>query len=153
MRLTHTDCPQSISGNKRKKKMKTSHDNLDKLKEKNPFTVPEGYLEGLTQRLMEQIPDTVQADDTPEVTWWMRVRPFFYMAGMFAGLILFFKLFFTVPDPDGGKALPADSLLVQTGSVTDSPTFYTTTTEEDREYLDYVEEQYSAYLLEEEIGF
>lgn len=152
MRLIHTIAEKSISDNKRKKKMKTSHDNLDKLKEKNPFTVPEGYLEGLTQRLMEQIPDTVQENEPQEVTGWMRIRPFFYMAGMFAGLVLFFKLFFTMPDPNGGKELSTDSLLVQTGSVTDYPSFYTTT-EEDQEYLDYVEEQYSAYLLEEEIGF
>ena len=28
--------------------MKTEQNNLDRLKGKNPFTVPEGYMEGLT---------------------------------------------------------------------------------------------------------
>lgn len=132
--------------------MKTAHDDLNKLKEKNPFSVPEGYLEGLTQRLMEQLPEAAPQAAEPEVTWWMRSRPFFYMAGMFAGLVLFFKLFFSVPDRQSENGMPTDSLLVQTGSVTDYASFYTTT-EEDAEYLDYVESQYSAYLLEEEIDF
>mgnify|MGYP001092870525 CR=1 FL=1 len=32
--------------------MKTEQNNLDRLKGKNPFTVPEGYLEGLTANIM-----------------------------------------------------------------------------------------------------
>ena len=36
--------------------MKTEQNNLDRLKGKNPFTVPEGYMEGLTANIMSQLP-------------------------------------------------------------------------------------------------
>jgi len=34
--------------------MKKEENNLDRLKGTNPFTVPEGYMEGLTERIMSQ---------------------------------------------------------------------------------------------------
>ena len=37
--------------------MKKEENNLDRLKGTNPFTVPEGYMEGLTERIMSQLPD------------------------------------------------------------------------------------------------
>ena len=37
--------------------MKTEQNNLDRLKGKNPFTVPEGYMEGLTANIMSQLPE------------------------------------------------------------------------------------------------
>ena len=36
--------------------MKTEQNNLDRLKGKNPFTVPEGYMEGLTACLLYTSP-------------------------------------------------------------------------------------------------
>lgn len=36
--------------------MKKKKNNLDRLKGTNPFTVPEGYMEGLTERIMSQLP-------------------------------------------------------------------------------------------------
>ena len=38
--------------------MKTEQNNLDRLKGKNPFTVPEGYMEGLTANIMSQLPES-----------------------------------------------------------------------------------------------
>ena len=37
--------------------MKKEENNLDRLKGTNPFTVPEGYMEGLTERIMSQLPE------------------------------------------------------------------------------------------------
>lgn len=37
--------------------MKTEQNNLDRLKGKNPFTVPKGYMEGLTANIMSQLPE------------------------------------------------------------------------------------------------
>lgn len=129
--------------------MKTAHDNLDKLKEKNPFTIPKGYMEGLTESIMSQLPEPVREVEVKPVTFFTRIKPFFYMAAMFAGLGLFFKFFMGAPDSN--KELATDSLLVQSATAP-VPSFYTTT-EEDADYLDYVEEQCSNYLLEGEVDF
>lgn len=131
--------------------MKTSHDNLDKLKEKNPFTVPEGYMDRLAEHIMSQLPEQVREKEAKQITFFTKVRPFLYMAGMFAGLGLFFKFFLGMPE-NTNNGLPTDSLLVQTSDNTSSTYFYTTS-EEDAEYLDYVEEQCSNYLLEGEMDF
>ena len=37
--------------------MKTEQNNLDRFKGKNPFTVPDGYMEGLTANIMSQLPE------------------------------------------------------------------------------------------------
>ena len=42
---------------KTKESMKKVNDNLDKLKGENPFKVPEGYMEGLTDLIMSQLPE------------------------------------------------------------------------------------------------
>lgn len=131
--------------------MKTSHDHLDKLKEKNPFAVPEGYMEGLTERIMTRLPEPVREKETPRITFYTRLKPLLYLAAVFAGLGLFFKFFLGTPGQTG-NGLPADSLLVQTAPLPETSSFYTTS-EEDQEYLDYVEEQYSNYLLEGETDF
>lgn len=129
--------------------MKTTHDHLDKLKEKNPFRVPEGYVEGLSESIMSKLPDPVREVEAKQITFFTRVKPLFYMAAMFAGLGLFFKFFVGAPDTE--KELITDSLLVQSTNAP-FPSFYTTS-EEDAEYLDYVEEQCSNYLLEGEEDF
>ena len=50
--------PESLSKQyKKRKSMKKEENNLDRLKGTNPFTVPEGYMEGLTERIMSQLPE------------------------------------------------------------------------------------------------
>ena len=72
--------------------MKTEQNNLDRLKGKNPFTVPEGYMEGLTANIMSQLPEREPEEEVKKVSLMDRVRPWLYMAAVFAGLGLFFKV-------------------------------------------------------------
>ncbi|GHV09692.1 hypothetical protein FACS1894162_0820 [Bacteroidia bacterium] len=59
---------------------------------KNPFLVPEGYFEGLTNQIMSQLPERVS--ESPKViSLWERVKPWMYMAAMFAGIYLMVNLF------------------------------------------------------------
>ncbi|WP_106829466.1 hypothetical protein [Parabacteroides pacaensis] len=130
--------------------MKAAHDNLDKLKEKSPFTIPTGYMEGITEQIMSQLPEHHCKQEAQKIIFVDKIKPLLYMAAMFAGLGLFFKFFLGTPDTNK-NSLPTDSLLVQSTNIT-VPSFYTTS-EEDAEYLDYVEEQCSNYLLEGEVDF
>ena len=64
---------------------------LDEIGNKNPFKVPEGYFEGLSDRIMSQLPERV--DESPKkASLWVRVQPWLYMAAMFCGIALMINL-------------------------------------------------------------
>lgn len=62
---------------------------------KNPFKVPDGYFENLTQNIMEKLPDNSVEEES--ITLWNRVKPWLYMAAMFCGLIFGAKLLINKP--------------------------------------------------------
>ena len=74
-----------------------------------------------------------------------RVRPWLYMAAVFAGLGLFFKVLVGSED----KVARTDSLLVKTD--VSSAAVSALQAAEDEEYLEYLEERYAGYILAEEI--
>ncbi|WP_297902641.1 hypothetical protein [uncultured Parabacteroides sp.] len=128
--------------------MKKEENNLDRLKGINPFVVPEGYMEGLTERIMSQLPEK-QEERGRQISLMDRVRPWLYMAAVFAGLGLFFKAIVGI---DGsGDSTASDSLLVRTEVSTTS--LDAIEAEEDEEYLEYLETQYANYLLAEELSY
>lgn len=78
----------------------------------NGMTVPEGYFEDFANRMMAQIPQepTVQAEEPR--TLWMRVRPYIYMAAMFAGIYLMMHIFTLTAGIGGSNAENATSDLL-----------------------------------------
>ncbi|MDR1683103.1 MAG: hypothetical protein LBS25_06925 [Candidatus Symbiothrix sp.] len=65
---------------------------LDKIGNKNPFTTPEGYFDGLTDRIMSQLPER-NVESPKIIPLWDRVKPWMYMAAMFTGIALMINLF------------------------------------------------------------
>ncbi len=66
---------------------------LDKLGRDPGFRVPEGYFEAFNERMAGMLPEVeVTEVDTPP-TLWMKVRPYVYMAAMFAGVWCMMKVF------------------------------------------------------------
>ena len=122
--------------------------NLDNLRGKQPFSVPKGYMDGLTDRIMNQIPEKrPQAEEPLVISWADRVRPWLYLAAVFAGLGIFFKTIVGVmPQTE------EDSLLVQSERPLVSPDEIEAEQEEDLEYLEYIEMKYSADLLANELN-
>lgn len=127
--------------------MKDEHSNLDRLKGKQPFKLPEGYMEGLTERIMTQLPDKPHEKEK-HVSLLDRVRPWLYMAAVFAGLGLFFKGITGLAPQGEGKT---DALLVKTEVPADS-LHAIQLEEDDEDYLEYIEAQYTDYLLAEELA-
>ncbi|MDR2388856.1 MAG: hypothetical protein LBD89_03600 [Tannerellaceae bacterium] len=124
--------------------MEKEAQDLDHLRMESPFVVPEGYMEGLTSRIMRQLPEKSLLE--PErVTMMDFLRPWLYLAAVFAGLGLFINLLVGKSGP--GENTTADSLFVQTVIPAE-----TLQTEEDAEYLEYLEIQYVGYILAEEMG-
>ena len=66
--------------------MEANKNNLDQLKEKNPFKVPEGYFEHLSVQIMDQLPEKEPVVVAKQISLMDRVRPWLYMAAVFAGL-------------------------------------------------------------------
>ena len=122
--------------------------NLDNLRGKQPFS--NGYMDGLTDRIMNQIPEKrPQAEEPLVISWADRVRPWLYLAAVFAGLGIFFKTIVGImPQTENAE----DSLLVQSERPLVSPDEIEAEQEEDLEYLEYIEMKYSADLLANELN-
>ncbi len=124
--------------------MKTEQNKLDGLKGKNPFKVPDGYTENLSSHIMSQLPEK-PVIEARKVTLVDRMKPWVYMAAMFAGLGLFFKTFIANPEDGAGAR---DTLFVYTDDPYDVITTYQDL--ESEEFFDYIEAQYTDVLLADE---
>ena len=69
---------------------------LEELKKKNSFKVPEGYFENLTDQIMAQLPEK---EAKPQViSLWGRTKPWLYAAAMIAGVALLVRSFVGSPE-------------------------------------------------------
>lgn len=72
----------------------------DKLKEKVgtelPYTVPEGYFKSFKERMMESLPEYPEKPKKPDLTLWQRIKPYVYLAAMFAGIWCMMQIFHRV---------------------------------------------------------
>lgn len=78
--------------------MKPGKENiLDKIGRNDGMTVPEGYFDDFQRRMEAMLPTNAAAESTVAVraprSFWERVRPFAYMAAMFAGIWCMIKMF------------------------------------------------------------
>ncbi|MDR0845269.1 MAG: hypothetical protein LBN71_08610 [Tannerella sp.] len=120
-----------------RKKMETKQNRLDDLKGHNPFKVPEGYFENLNNQIMSQLPELPhQAPKT--VSLYSRVRPWLYMAAVFAGLLITFKLI-TYLQPSEKDTSQGTPLYVH---ATISGETVLTASEEEQDYFEYLETTY-----------
>lgn len=122
---------------------------LDNLKGQNPFRVPAGYMEGLTDHIMSQLPEETTCEKKshkiPIIT---RLRPWIGIAAALTGIAFFINIFIGLED----QADPyiKDSLQVQTQLPADAMSDMRNNVDE--EYLEYLEARYSGYILEEELA-
>ena len=75
----------------------------DKLKEKvgtkMPYKVPEGYFESLKGRVMTSLPEYPEKPKEVKLSVWQRVRPYVYLAAMFAGIWCMMQIFHHISNP------------------------------------------------------
>ena len=119
--------------------MDTNQNKLNQFKNKQPFNLPSNYMEGLTEQIMRSIPEAPLQIEQP-VTLMTKLRPYFYMAAMFASMVFILKLMI------GDAAINTQQTL-------DKDTMYTAKSDDvaDEEFLEYIEEQYNSSLLKEEL--
>ena len=69
---------------------------LSKYGRNDGMTVPEGFFEDFAERLTASLPENADAEGTrviPPKTVWQRIRPYGYMAAMFAGIWCMLRMF------------------------------------------------------------
>jgi hypothetical protein len=130
--------------------MDTKQNKLDQFKGKQPFKLPDNYMDGLTQQIMDNIPESVVQTEEP-VTLMMKLRPFLYMTAMIAGMVFILKLLIgdaaNKMEPDSSKnniSQTENKVGVDEMNKNDSA---------DLEFLEYIEDQYSDAILKEELAF
>ena len=64
---------------------------LNELKDRQPFLVPESYFEGFTDDFMSRLPKRVH--EAKVISLYDRVKPWLYLAAMFAGIIVLFNIY------------------------------------------------------------
>jgi len=64
----------------------------DELRDRQPFRVPESYFEDFTGHFMRCLPKKA-APETKVISFYDRIKPWLYMAAMFAGIIILFNVF------------------------------------------------------------
>lgn len=65
---------------------------LEKLGKEPGFKVPDNYFNDFNAKMMASLPE-VKITEEEKPTLWVRVRPFIYMAAMFAGVWLMMNIF------------------------------------------------------------
>lgn len=124
---------------------------LDVLKGKQPFRVPEGYMAGLTNQIMDRLPELPKEEEPQSVSLMDRIRPWLYLAAVFIGMGLFFRIIVDA-DKSVNQASVDDSLLVQSEvSEAAIEAIDADMSAEDADYLEYIEDQYNDYLLQESL--
>ena len=72
--------------------MKEETNILNKIGKEPGFKVPQGYFDNFKKEMMSKLPEKeIKAE--PKTTTWLRLRPFVYMAAMFAGVWLMVQIF------------------------------------------------------------
>lgn len=103
------------------------------------FKVPEGYFDDLQRKIIAELPSYPAKPSKPDLSAWQRMKPYVYLAAMFAGIWLMMKVFHNVSG-DG------------TFSLDNPPEAIVQLWEENNFENYYFEANEPEYILEEEIS-
>ncbi|MEG1574060.1 MAG: hypothetical protein RR293_01590 [Bacteroidales bacterium] len=65
---------------------------LENINRDSGMRVPDGYFDSLAERITRELPDVELPVEEP-INLWKKIQPWLYMAAMFAGIALMFKIF------------------------------------------------------------
>lgn len=105
--------------------MKKGEDILKKINRNDGMTVPEGFFEDFAAKMEAMSPERPEAEQPRRIehrTTWQRVRPYVYMAAMFAGIWCMLKMF-TMMGP-GNIDLSIDKNHILTDALSDDNFVY-----------------------------
>lgn len=99
--------------------MDKQRDILTQIDHRDGLTVPEGYFASFAAKMTESLPHRDEAENPtgivlPPPTLWTRIRPYVYMAAMFAGVWCMLKMFSLMSAPsDANSAIDRNPVLAE----------------------------------------
>lgn len=66
---------------------------LEKVGRHTGMSVPDGYFESFAHQMMDKLPAYPEAPRPRQLTTWQRIKPYVYLAAMFAGIWCMMKMF------------------------------------------------------------
>lgn len=73
--------------------MEKNSDILSRIDRRTGMTTPDGYFADFADRMIASLPDRAPVAAAPRRSFWQSVRPYVYMAAMFAGIWCMLKMF------------------------------------------------------------
>lgn len=96
--------------------MNQEKDILTRLNHSDGMTVPDGYFADFARRMEASLPERPELTCPETVvlprSWWQRVRPYAYMAAMFAGVWCMLKMF-TIMSGGGQQPLETNPIMAE----------------------------------------
>lgn len=105
---------------------KKEQDILATIGRRDGMTVPEGFFESFAEKMAASLPENPEAEKPrilPRKTVWERIRPYTYLAAMFAGIWCMLKMF-SLMFPAGGVDLSIDNNRILTDALSDENFVY-----------------------------
>lgn len=107
----------------------------DKVGRRSPFVVPDDYVDQLITNVEQNLPPYPEMPAARPLSLWQKVRPYVYMAAMFAGIWCMMKVFHSLAYPQNSL----DSAPEAIAMVMENPEDYDVAVESDEEYDYFVE--------------
>lgn len=104
------------------------------------FKVPDGYFDSLSRNIAERLPEYPERPKPKPLSTWQKIKPYVYLAAMFAGIWCMMKVFHTMSSAPGDNMLdnmPENIALVMSSS--------------DHDAIAYASDDDSEFYLEEEM--
>ena len=79
--------------------MKETNDILDKIGRRSGMTVPEDFFDNFVAKMSQSLPQVAVPEPEPQRSLWNKMRPYVYMAAMFAGIWCMMKMFGVLSGP------------------------------------------------------
>lgn len=81
--------------------MKEENKIIDEYGRETGFTVPDGYFDALYKKVSSELPPMEMSEPQVNRTFWQKVKPYVYLAAMFAGIWAMMNVFNRVSPVNG----------------------------------------------------
>lgn len=109
----------------------------DKFGRKGPWTVPDGYFDTMREQVMSKLPEYPAQNKPADLSVWQRIKPYVYLAAMFAGIWCMMKVFHNAA---GNASLsldnPPEHIAAYIGEMDDDDIYLIPSSLSDEEVLD-----------------
>lgn len=125
--------------------MKEEEKLIDRYGRKGPWTVPDGYFETVRIEIASKLPEYPAKPVAASMSVWQRVKPYVYLAAMFAGIWCMMKVFHNASGMDRlSLDNPPEHIAAYMGDEDMSDMYFLPSSLSDAELIDEVSDNYDS---------